>query len=90
MLLLFLSLFFSIQRAYGTLKQYLVKFKYTQAINEEVKLSGSHYLAQKIQISDFLVEELFVKGFFATWQAGLLYFITDSHKKRFRVTLSLG
>ena len=29
----FLSLFFSIQRAYGTLKQNLVKFKYTQVIN---------------------------------------------------------
>ena len=89
MFLLFISLFFSIQRAYGTLKQYLVKFKYTQAINEEVKPSGLHYMAQKIQISDFLVE-LFVKKIFATWQAGLLYFITDSHKKRFRVTLSLG
>ena len=38
----FLSLFFSIQRAYGTLKQNLVKFKYTQVIKYEVKSSQSH------------------------------------------------
>ena len=29
----FYRYFFSIQRAYGTLKQNLVKFKYTQVIN---------------------------------------------------------
>ena len=34
-----LSLVFSIQRAYETLKQNLVKFKYTQVINLEVKPS---------------------------------------------------
>ena len=30
---LFLSFFFSVQRAYGTLKQNLVEFKCTQVIN---------------------------------------------------------
>ena len=32
-LLPFLSLFFSVQRVYGTLKLRLVRFKYTQIIN---------------------------------------------------------
>ena len=30
---IFLSLFFSIKRAHGTMKQNLVKFEYTQVIN---------------------------------------------------------
>ena len=34
------------QRVYGTLKQNLVKFKYTQVNNEEFKPSRSHQIAQ--------------------------------------------
>ena len=40
--LLFQSLFFSIKRAHGTMKQDLVKFIYTQVINYEVTPSRSH------------------------------------------------
>ena len=35
-------IFFSMQKAYGTLKQNLIKFKYTQAISHEIKPSWSH------------------------------------------------
>ena len=43
----FFIIFFSIQIAYRqrTLKLNLVKFKYTQVINEEVKPSQSHEMA---------------------------------------------
>ena len=34
--------------------QNLAKFHYTKVINEEVKPSQSHEIAQKIQIPDFL------------------------------------
>ena len=34
--------------------QNLAKFQYTKVINEEVKPSQSHEIAQKIQIPDFL------------------------------------
>ena len=37
-----------------------------------------------MQIFDFLVEEKFLKIFFATWQVGLLYFFANSREKKFR------
>ena len=43
--------YISMQSAYGTLKQNLIKFKYTQVINKEVKPSRSHLMTQKMQIS---------------------------------------
>ena len=39
-------------------------------------------MAEKMQISDFLVEELLVKRFFATWQVSLLCLIADSREKK--------
>ena len=38
----FFHYYFSIQIAYGTLKQNLVKFIYTEVINQEIKPSQSH------------------------------------------------
>ena len=47
----------SIQRACGTLKQNLVKIRYIQVINLEVKPSRSHQMTQQMQMSDFLVNK---------------------------------
>ena len=38
----FIIIIFSLERAYGTLMQNVVKFKYTQVIHKEVKPSPSH------------------------------------------------
>ena len=49
--------FSSIQRAYETLNQNQVNFKYTQVIHSEVKLPRSHLMEQRMQIFDILVNK---------------------------------
>ena len=50
-----ISFIFSLQRAYKTLKQNLVKT--LKSLTKTLKPFQSHLMAQKLQISDFLVDK---------------------------------